>query len=103
MDIKTAEKCPCCGGDGEVHSTILLVDEIEGNVRYMAKQLKSKTLRINVHPYVEAFINKKTGLFASLRKDWQKKYGCTIEVVPTTSYSFLDYKFIDKKGEVINL
>ncbi len=103
MEIKTAEKCPCCGGDGEVHSTILLVDEIESNVRYMARQLKHKKLRINVHPYVEAFINKKTGVFSSLRKDWQKKYKCSIEVMPTTSYSFLEYNFIDGKGEVIHL
>jgi len=107
MDIKTAEKCPCCKGDGEVHSTILLVDEIEGNLRYLAKQNKNKNVRINVHPYVEAFINKKTGgsflNSASLRKDWQKKYNKTIEIFVTTSYGLLEYNFIDDKGEKIHL
>ena len=103
MDIKTSEKCPCCGGDGEVHSTILLVDEIESNIRYLSEQLKQKSLKLNVHPYLEAYINKKTGVFNSLRKDWQKKYKCSIEVVPTTSYSFLEYNFIDNKGEIIHL
>lgn len=103
MDIKTSEKCPSCGGDGEVHSTILLIDEIEGNLKYISKQLNHKNIRINVHPYIEAFLNKKVGFFGSLRKDWQKKYGCTIDVFPTTSLGFLEYYFIDEKGEHIHL
>jgi ribonuclease G len=105
MEIKTAEKCPCCGGDGEVHSTILLIDEIMNNLRYLTKQLNHKKLRINTHPFIEAYLNKKTGggFFNpnSLRKDWEKKFNCAIEVVGTTSYNFLEYKFIDGKGEEI--
>ncbi len=107
MDIKTAEKCPSCNGDGEVHSTILLVDQIESNLRYLSQQFKGKVIRINTHPYVEAFINKKSGgsFFnpTSLRKDWQKKYDRTITVFPTTSYALLEYQFIDEKGEKIHL
>jgi ribonuclease G len=103
MDIKTAEKCPCCGGDGEVHSTILLIEEIENNLRYISKQAGNKKIRINVHPFVEAYLNKKTGLFSSLRKDWEKKHKCSLEVFATTSYGFLEYSFIDSKGEKIHL
>jgi len=103
MAIKTAEKCPCCNGDGEVHSTILLVDEIENNLRYITKQQKGKKIRINTHPYLEAFINKKTSFFGTLRKDWQKKYNCEVEVFPTTSNGLLEYHFIDTKGEKIHL
>jgi ribonuclease G len=103
MDIKTSEKCPCCDGEGEVYSTILLVDEIENNLRYLSKNRNDKKVRINTHPYLEAFINKKTGLFHSLRKDWQKKYNRNIEVFPTTSYALLEYHFIDAKGEKIKL
>jgi len=103
MEIKTSEKCPCCGGNGEVHSTILLVDDIENNLRYITQQFKLTKVRINAHPYVEAFINKNRGGFFSstLRKDWQKKMKCEIDVVPTTAYSLLEYKFIDGKGEEI--
>ena len=107
MEIKTAEKCPCCNGDGEVHSTILLVDQIENNLRYLAEQFKGKNIRLNAHPYIEAFINKKTGggFFnpSSLRKDWQKKYYRTITVFPTTSHGLLEYHFMDEKGEKIYL
>lgn len=103
MDIKTAEKCPCCGGDGEVHSTILLTDDIGNKLRSLVKQLNSKTITVNVHPFVEAYINKSTGFFASLRKSWQKELGCSIDVIPTTSQSLLEYHFIDGKGEEIHL
>ncbi|MCB0409463.1 MAG: Rne/Rng family ribonuclease [Flavobacteriales bacterium] len=101
MEIKTAEKCPCCGGSGEVHSTILLVDEIENNLRYITQQYKSKKLQINVHPYVEAYINKRKGFFSSLRKEWEHRMKCSIEVVPTTAYSLLEYRFIDVVGDEI--
>jgi ribonuclease G len=102
MDIKTAEKCPCCGGNGEVHSTILLVDDIESNLKYITQQQKIKRIRINTHPYVEAFINKSKGFFAgSLRKQWEKKMDCSIDVVPTTASSLLEYHFLDDKGEEI--
>lgn len=103
MEIKTAEKCPCCGGKGEVHSTILIVDEIENNLRHITQQLNVKKLKIKVHPFIEAFINKKTGFFASLKTDWQSKYNCKIEVLPVTAYTLLQYKFIDFKDEEIHL
>jgi ribonuclease G len=101
MDIKTAEKCPSCGGSGEVQSTVLLIDEIENNLKYFSKQLNLKTIRINAHPFVDAFINKKIGFFSSLRKQWESKYNCKIEVFPITSLNFLEYQFIDGKGEEI--
>lgn len=103
MDIKTAEKCPCCGGDGEVHSTILLTDDIGNNLRSLVKQTNSKKITINVHPFVEAYINKSTGFLASLRKTWQKEFKCTLDIIPTTSQSLLEYHFIDAKGEEIHL
>ena len=103
MEIKTAEKCPCCGGNGEVHSTILLTDEIEGNLKYIVQQLNHKKIRINTHPFVEAYLNKKIGWFGSVKKEWEKKYKCAIEIFPATSQNFLEYYFIDTKGEKIHL
>lgn len=102
MEIKTAEKCPCCGGNGEVHSTVLLVDEVENNLRYITQQLNIEKITINTHPFVEAFINKRVGLLSSLRKQWQTKYKATIDVSPSSAYSFLEYHFFDEKGEEIH-
>lgn len=103
MEIKTAEKCPCCGGKGEVHSTVLLVDEIESNMRFIVEQSNLKKIRINTHPFVESFINKPQGFLSSLRKEWQKKYKCKIEVLPSASNTFLEYHFLNDDGEEIVL
>lgn len=103
MEIKTAEKCPSCGGSGEVQSTLLLIEEIENNIRYIAQQLKVKKLTIHLHPFIEAYLNKRKGLFSSVRKEWQSKYKCSIDIMPSASYSFLAYKFFDAKGDEIHL
>ena len=103
MEIKTAEKCPSCGGSGEVQSTLLLIEEIENNIRYIAQQLKVKKLSIHLHPFIEAYLNKRKGLFSSVRKEWASKYKCNIDIMPSASYSFLAYKFFDAKGDEIHL
>src|SRR6185436_12688730 len=61
-NITTVEKCPACGGTGEIKASILFVDEIENNVRYFTEEQNEKDLTIHVHPYLEAFLNK-GGLF----------------------------------------
>ncbi len=103
MEIKTAEKCPSCGGSGEVQSTLLLIEEIENNIRYIAQQLKVKKLTIHLHPFIESYLNKRKGLFSSVRKEWANKYKCSIDIMPSASYSFLAYKFFDAKGDEIHL
>jgi ribonuclease G len=80
-----------------------LVDEVENNLRYITQQLNIKKITINTHPFVEAFINKRIGLLSSLRKQWQTKYKATIDVLPSSAYSFLEYHFVDDKGEEIHI
>ena len=102
MEIKTSEKCPCCGGKGEVQSTVLLVDEIENNLRYITQQLNINKISITVHPFLEAYINKRKGLLSSLRKEWQSKFKASVEVIPSTAQNFLEYHFYDAKGDEIH-
>ena len=102
MEIKTSEKCPCCGGKGEVQSTVLLVDEIENNLRYITQQLNLNKISITVHPFLEAYINKRKGLMSSLRKEWQSKFKASLEVIPSTAQNFLEYHFYDAKGDEIH-
>ena len=58
-----------------------------------------------VHPYVEAFIKKKTGggYFSphSLLKDWQKKVGDKFILEGRDSFQFLEYRFMDSTGEEV--
>lgn len=100
MEIKTAEKCPCCNGTGETQATILLVDEIENNLRYILSQGNHKKVSIVTHPFVEAYLSK--GFF-SLQKKWYMKYKKWITVRPSAAYQFMEYRFFDAAGEEIIL
>jgi len=97
MLIDTVEKCPTCSGTGEISSSIVILEEIENNLKYIRSQHpEQKVLILKVHPFVAAFITK--GIFNSLRSKWSKKYNCKIKVKPSKSVSFLDYFFADKNG-----
>ena len=100
MDIKTAEKCPCCNGSGETQASVLLIDEIQNNLRYIYQNLNIKKVSLVVHPFIEAHLTK--GLL-SVQKKWYMKYKRWLNVRKSNAYQFLEYRFFDAKGEEINL
>ncbi|MFL5765292.1 MAG: ribonuclease E/G [Bacteroidia bacterium] len=102
MNIVTVEKCPTCGGSGEIQASILLMDQIENNLRYILKEQNETGITLCVHPYLEAYINK--GMFwSSLRHKWQKKYGKKFAVRPVSSYTFMEYHFLNKNEDEIKI
>jgi len=100
MDIKTAEKCPCCNGNGETQATILLIDEIENNLRYILQQLNQKKITLVAHPFIEAYLTKG---FYSVQRKWFMKHKRWVNIRKSDAYQFLEYRFFDAKGEEINL
>ncbi len=100
MEIRTAETCPCCNGNGETQATILLIDEIENNLRYILTQLNQKKISLHVHPFIEAYLTKG---FYSVQRKWFMKYKKWVKIHSSDAYEFLEYKFYDSKGEDINL
>lgn len=100
MNIVTVEKCPTCGGSGEVQASILIIDQIENNVRYILKEQNESSVVLSVHPYIEAYLTK--GLM-SLRRKWFLKYGKWIKIRPVSSYHFLEYHFFAKSGDEIKI
>ena len=97
MLIDTVEKCPTCSGTGEISSSIIILEEIENNLKYIRRQHpEQKDLNLKVHPFVAAFITK--GFLNSLRRQWNKKYNCSITIKPSKTVSFLDYFFTDKNN-----
>ncbi len=100
MNIQTTEKCPTCAGTGEIQASILLMDQIENNLRYIVKEQNQKNVTLCVHPYLEAYLTK--GLF-SVRKKWSWKIGGKIKVRPVSSYQFLEYHFLDKNEDEIKV
>ncbi len=100
MNIVTVEKCPTCGGSGEIQASILLVDQIENNLRYILKEQNESAVTLCVHPYLEAYLNRG---FISLRRKWSYKYKKKINVRPVESYNFLEYHFLNKKEDEIKI
>ena len=94
MFIDTVEKCPSCGGTGEIASSIIVVDEIKNTLSFIRKeQPELKSLVLKVHPFVASYL--KQG-FPSLRYKWKRKYKCKIKVKPVNSIGILEYRFVDK-------
>lgn len=98
--ISTAEKCPACDGTGEIKASILFVDDIENNIRYFSNEQNEKSLTLNVHPYIAAYLTQ--GIF-SLRYKWKRKYKVRLKINPVTSYHFMEYHFLNKNGEEIKI
>lgn len=101
-NITTVEKCPACDGTGEIKASILLVDEIENNLRYFVQEQNEKELTIQVHPYLEAYLNKGM-FFNTLVNKWKKKYKAKLRVFPNMSYHFMEYHFFNKAEEEIKI
>lgn len=92
MNVVVNEKCPACGGSGEIQPSILLVEQIETDLRHVSQELNEKNITVCVHPYLEAYISK--GFFSSIKRKW-KKYG-NIKVRPVSSFHLLEYHFLNK-------
>lgn len=100
MEIKTSEKCPCCNGNGETYATILLIDDIENNLRYLLDQQNEKKITLTTHPFIEAYLTKG---FYSVQRKWFMKYKKWVTIRKSSAYSFLEYRFFDAKKEEIRL
>ena len=101
MNINTQEVCPTCNGTGKISSTLLLEDEIEKNIAYLATH-NHKALTIVTHPILHAYLTK--GWFWNNKTaKWKKKYGPKITVSPDTSYHLTEFKFFDANGDEIKL
>jgi ribonuclease G len=98
--METLEKCPVCSGSGEIKASIVLIDEIENNIRYLFREQNAPYLKLAVHPFIYAYLTK--GLF-SVRWKWYRKYNKWIYLSPDTSYHFMEYHFFNKMNDEISL
>jgi ribonuclease G len=65
------------------------------------KEQNESEVTICVHPYLEAYITK--GFFTSLRRKWSSKFGKKIKVRAVSSYTFLEYHFLNKNEDEIKV
>ncbi|MFM7725185.1 MAG: hypothetical protein ACKO7B_00650, partial [Flavobacteriales bacterium] len=61
-----------------------------------------KELTIQVHPYLDAYLNK--GLFwQSITHQWRKKYKVRLKVNSNNSYHIMEYRFFNSSEEEIKI
>jgi ribonuclease G len=98
VNINTSEDCPVCNGTGKISSTLLLEDEIEKRLHYLASHSHNR-LTLVVHPIVYSYLTK--GFFSSILKKWRKKYKIKLKMQENTNYHLIEFKFFDQNEEEI--
>lgn len=99
-NVEILEKCPACNGTGEVKPSIILIDDIENNIRYLIQEQNEKNLTLRVHPYIHSYLTR--GLW-SIKWQWSWKYKTNIKIISTYSYHFLEYRFFNKLDDEIKI
>ena len=98
--IDTKEKCPTCGGVGSIRYSLLFIDLLINKIEKVRKEFKYHKFTLFVHPFVYAYM--KQG-FPSLAFKLRLKYGLLFKILPNQSFSLLEYKFINRRGEEIDV
>lgn len=92
MKIDTMEKCPMCTGNGQIDSSLLLIETIENKIHRLTK-IQTGEIKIAAHPFVASHINK--GLFfTSIKHTWGKKFKRKITVTADERLHLLQYSVI---------
>jgi ribonuclease G len=100
MNIATPETCPSCGGSGTIQASISVTDILDNNLDYIMTRQNERGMSVEVHPFIHAFYTK--GLFSRQLK-LSYKYKTWIKFITDSSLGLMDFKFINKHGDVIEL
>ncbi|MCF8367565.1 MAG: Rne/Rng family ribonuclease [Bacteroidales bacterium] len=100
MNVKNAERCPVCSGTGEIRPSLIYIDDLENNLRYLIQDQNEKNLTITLHPFLYAHLTK--GL-KSIQVQWFLKYKRWIKLKPDSTYNLLEYHFLNKNLDEIKM
>ena len=97
--MDTAEMCPSCGGSGKVNATVLLTDDIERDLEFIM-QARPKSMRLSVHPYLEAYLKKG---FPSRQMRWWMKYSKWVSIQADVNCPLMEFRFFDSNDDEIRM
>lgn len=100
VKIDTSEVCPTCNGTGKVNSTVLVTDEIERDLEFILQSRPKTKLRLEVHPFIEAYLKK--GL-PNTQMDWYLKHGKWVRIKANNELPLMEYKYYDGSEDEIRL
>ena len=100
VEVDVQEKCPFCDGTGTIKSSLVVVDDIESDLRYLESSQSERKLTLITHPYIFAFLTKG---FLSIRRKWQRKYSVKLKIKPMESYNLLEYRFFNANNDEITM
>ncbi len=95
VNIKTKEEDPN-NEKGEIDAPILIIEKIASDLERIVKQ--KKKVRLNVHPFIAAYLTKG---FPSIRSKWYFEHKKWVKIIPRDAYTYLEYKFLDENGNSI--
>ncbi|MGI9547214.1 MAG: Rne/Rng family ribonuclease, partial [Flavobacteriaceae bacterium] len=96
VNIKTTEEDPSAKGK-EVEAPIVLIEIINTELERILKgRDKDKSLVLNTHPFIAAYLTKG---FPSIRSKWFMEHKKWVKIQPRDAYKYLEYRFKDKHGK----
>tara|TARA_B100000963_G_scaffold361355_1_gene396325 strand:+ start:1335 stop:2891 length:1557 start_codon:yes stop_codon:yes gene_type:complete len=98
ITIKTRESCPSCNGSGEIEAPIVFVEQLKDKLDMLAQKKAVKEITLVAHPFVIAYLKKG---FPSFQFKWSLKNRIFLYLRENHSFSFLEYSFINSKGQRI--
>lgn len=102
VTVSTEERCPTCLGTGKTAPSILLTDQIEERVAHLSQHgYHSKKLWLHLHPFVAAYLTRRSLFGQAAISRWKSKYNIGLKVVEDESLPLLDFRFFDSEREEI--
>lgn len=100
LKINTSEVCPTCNGTGKINASILLTDDIERDLTFIAQSRPKSKITLQVHPYIDAFLKK--GI-PSLQWKWYFKHYKWVNIKANADFQLVQYSFFDENEDEIRL
>jgi len=100
VNINTAEVCPTCNGTGKINATLLVIDELERDLNFIAQSRPKSKIKLQVHPFIEAYLKKG---WPSLQMKWYMKYYKWMRVQSNNDFHLTQYQFFDENDDEIRL